>query len=74
MYERGLDVNFENSGGLKEKNGKVPGGSKNFDFPEKSNGKFQGSVESFYGIPGGTVSENGYPQQGGGWRETDIYV
>ena len=35
----------------------------------KNNGKFQVGVESFDGIPGGTVSENGYPRQG----DTDYY-
>ena len=32
---------------------------------KKNNEKFQVDGESFDGIPGGTVSENGYPQQGG---------
>ena len=32
---------------------------------KKNNGKFQVDGESFDGIPGGTVSENGYSQQRG---------
>ena len=31
----------------------------------KNAGKILVGVENFDGIPGGTVSENGYPQQGG---------
>ena len=35
----------------------------------KNAGKILVGVESFDGIPGGTVSENGYPRQG----DTDYY-
>ena len=35
---------------------------------EKYNGKFQGAVKVLMESQRGTVSENGYPQQGGGYR------